>query len=134
MVPRKIFNVFLEEVSYIMGDASGTVLYMVGKKIGKILSSEIKRKDSRLLLFLSLLEEQNYGVFKIKKQGKEYVITMKKAPRLPGKKIGTHHFVRGILTGFLELETKQSMYGIETKCRSKGDSYCEFIIKREVSL
>ncbi len=39
------------------------------------------------------------------------------------------HFMRGVLTGLVEGVEGRDYVGHETRCRAKGDEYCEFVIE-----
>lgn len=112
--------------------AAVTQVFFIGKAIGSHLANETKTSENAF----KKLEEYKWGKAEVVKKNKEIIIRWENSPvcevikKNEGRSAGpTCHILRGVIVGiFLEL-LKKNFTCIERKCVSKGDEFCEFVVK-----
>ena len=132
----------LEDMDYLfsmlrdLGTGGLAVMYHMGRNAGEHIFDRfsVGREDKKLILkhFLLYLESLGYGEFKVQKYNDRIfaVIHAYDLFECIGKsKVKGSNIFRGLLTGFFVKLWETDVVVEETKCRMRGNKYCEFIIK-----
>ncbi|MBU4201783.1 MAG: hypothetical protein KKE96_05735 [Candidatus Altiarchaeota archaeon] len=129
---------FMKESEKLMGRASTTLMYLVGKRCGKdIYDGYVEMghdKDGALKLSTAGMWYFGWGLVDIDIETGEAVIydsfeadsftINKKRANTP-----TCHFFRGVISGIWAAYSGQECYGDETMCKAKGDKYCKIVVR-----
>jgi len=140
----KIYRAWHEGLSRVFGTGASTILYEMGKELGVnvIRSMQEKTKNPIKLSSLGLKHGSllGWGKFQVNaaqllKMATLRTMKVRVYDCFVAKALGYNgqascHLFRGFLVG-----TSQTLAGgtcscEETKCLSKGDPYCEFILRR----
>ena len=129
---------FLKESRKLMGRASTTLMYMVGKRCGKdIYNGYVELghdKDASLKLSTAGMWYFGWGLVDIDSKSMEAVIydSFEAESFTLNKKRGNTpicHFFRGVISGIWAAYSGKGCYGDETMCKAKGDKYCKIVIR-----
>jgi len=129
---------FMKESNKLMGRASTTLMYLVGKRCGKdIYDGYVELghdKDAALELSTAGMWYFGWGLVDIDVKTKEAVIydSFEADSFNLNKKRGntpTCHFFRGVISGIWIAYSGKACYGDETMCKAKGDKYCRIVIR-----
>jgi len=140
----KTYRAWHEGLSRVFGTGASTILYEMGKELGVnvIQSMIIKTKNPLKLVSLGLKHATllGWGEFKVTtaqllKMATLRTMKVKVYDCFIAKAIGNRgqascHLLRGFFIGALQTLAGGTYSCEETKCLSKGDTYCEFILKR----
>ena len=123
---EEFFKEFHEELMKVPSEF--VVLFMSGKMLGKNYSNKAKNFDSLKKIF----EDKKLGKLTLKtenKKEKEFVFKLDDTAFKTKLKKSSCYVVAGILAGFVENHHRKYAGATETKCVSKGDSHCQFLVK-----
>ncbi len=129
---------FIRESRKLMGRASNTLVYLIGKRCGKDIYDGYMNsghdKDTSLKLSTAGMWYFGWGLVDIDSNKMEAVIydsfeaesftLNKKKSNIP-----VCHFFRGVIAGIWTAYSGKECYGDETMCRAKGDAYCRVVIR-----
>jgi len=130
------------ETENLLGAAACVVWYILGKVAGKnIAKTEMKKPDSKLKPVPSsldeLLTESGWGTVittNYEPNRFEVIVKIEKCILCRGIQFTRYgpmcHLMRGYLAGIYEALFKTSVDCTETKCLAKGDTYCEFHVRK----
>jgi len=141
----KIYRAFHEGLSRVFGTGASTILYEMGKELGANVIQSMKKKTknplkiaSQGLKHASLL---GWGEFKVNtaqllkmaalRTMKVKVYNCFIAKAVDNKGQASCHLLRGFFTGALQTLVGGECSCEETRCLSKGDPYCEFVLQRK---
>lgn len=132
---REIQKEMLEE----LGGRGVQIIYTSSKKGGyelaKQLSSVMGVSGSKAidLLVIGCRDLTGWGNFKLvdyKSDEKKAIFQVTNGPFAETKaKAESCHFTRGLIAGAMEQILGGEIDAVETKCASKGDAYCEFVVQ-----
>jgi predicted hydrocarbon binding protein len=110
-------------------------LYLAGKEYSKKAVKKLKIRDlEQSFMTLSIIfDRTNLGTMKYKifeeKHLAHVIIEENAISYALGFKRNACHFISGYIAGFLEGIFKGNIIVYEIKCASKGDRWCEFVVK-----
>jgi predicted hydrocarbon binding protein len=128
----------------VFGSGASTILYEMGLEIGKNIANQLRHKLGnplkKALLSMEHFEYMGWGKIRINKKELLKMATFDSMnvivencfiPKGVGK-TGTRtcHLLRGIFVGALKVMRNKDYVCEETKCVAKGDSFCEFSIRK----
>ena len=133
---RTVHLRYQEGVERYLGPGARRIVYNASKNIARKRFCEMVRglKGADWNVMKGVLEHISlcgYGIFEIKRFGKESVINLRNssnASRHRSDKPGCY-VMAGYLAGIMELITGKECLCLEDKCISKGDGLCTFNIK-----
>jgi len=140
----KIYRAWHEGLSKVFGTGASTILYEMGKELGINVIHSMREKTKNPLKLASLgLKHASllgWGRFQVStsqllRMAMLRTMKVKVYDCFIAKAIGNRgqvscHLLRGFFTGTLQTLAGGNCSCEETKCLSKGDSYCEFILRR----
>jgi len=141
----RIYRAWHEGLSRVFGTGASTILYEMGKELGVNVIQIMKAKTknplklaSAGLKHASLLGWGEFHVSTVQLLRMATLRTMKVKvhncfiARAVGNRGQTScHLLRGFFTGALQTLAEGTCSCEETKCLSKGDPHCEFILRRK---
>lgn len=120
---------YLIELGSVMGGRAAKEMYDEVKKLKMFLSKDYQKIGGVILL-------SGFGNVEVDKKGKNYVVTCKNNPvisqgaKIYKKKSNVCNFYGQVFTEFVKkFEKSKNLNFNHTKCISKGDKYCEWILK-----
>jgi predicted hydrocarbon binding protein len=140
----KIYRAWHEGLSRVFGTGASTILYEMGKELGVNVIQSMKEKTKNPLKLASIgLKHASllgWGEFEVTTPQLLKMATLKTmkvkvydcfvAKAIGNKGQASCHLLRGFFTGASQTLLGGAFSCEETKCLSKGDAYCEFILKR----
>jgi len=144
----KIYRAWHEGLSRVFGTGASTILFEMGKELGvNVIQSLMEKTKNPLKLASFGLKHASllgWGEFKVSTAQLVRMATLRTmkvkvydcfiAKAIGDKGQASCHLLRGFFTGALQALTGGNCSCEETKCLSKGDSYCEFILRRRPQL
>ena len=144
----RIYRAWHEGLFRVFGTGASTILFEMGKELGVnvIQSMIIKTKNPLKLVSLGLKHATllGWGEFKVTtaelfKMATLRTLKVKVYDCFTAKAVGncgqaSCHLLRGFFIGTLQTLIGGTYSCEETKCLSKGDTHCEFILKRRPQL
>jgi uncharacterized protein len=142
IIPRIIFTTLMGSMSKIVGEAAagGVITYRAYMELGSQYVEFCRKKgvsDPATLVNMALALFTQMGWFKIErmdwdetKKEKTIVVANSAEADAFGKSgKAVCHCTNGLLAGFISTAYQVKVQAKEVKCRSKGDEYCEFVIR-----
>jgi predicted hydrocarbon binding protein len=132
-----------ERLSKHFGPGSSTMLYEMGVGYGELMGQEIvKRGTGRLGVYRDFLKrgvKSGMGTFEVPLLGAIIAgfkgrIVVRLRDSFFASSLGVTgnsecHIVRGMIVGAAKVVLHKDLKCVEEKCLSKGDAYCEFVLK-----
>lgn len=145
MTPEALVGM-MKALKTTFGTAGLTMLYMMGKEKGSLdaaLAAEaLKGEDippTKRLLLETIIHQsrvQGWGLAQVGEYDEEKAAVTVRVENNPlaiawGKSdVPVCHFLRGYWAGALSEALEKDAQCTETRCMSKGDPYCEFVLQR----
>jgi predicted hydrocarbon binding protein len=141
----KIYRAWHEALTKVFGTGASTILFEMGKELGINVIQNLKEKTKNPLKLASLGLKHGsllgWGEFKVTKAQLLKMATLRTmkvkvydcfiAKAIGNSEQASCHLLRGFFTGTLQTLAGGTCSCEETKCLSKGDSHCEFILRRK---
>jgi predicted hydrocarbon binding protein len=127
------------EVCKALGTGANVVCYLAGKGAGKSLAELLQRRTKSGTIqeayekVAEIYERCGWGVMQsvmFRQKTGEFLIRIHNNAFSRGIRSRTSscYYLKGLLEGILEQLTGKCARSEETKCMTKGDEYCEFIV------
>jgi len=141
----KVYRAWHERLSRVFGSGASTILYEMGKELGVNVIQIMKERTKNPLKLASLglkhasllgWGEFNISTAQLLKMATLRTMKVKVYNCFTAKAIGNKgqascHLLRGFFIGALQTLAGGTCSCEETKCLSRGDPYCEFVLKRK---
>ncbi|MHA1267666.1 MAG: V4R domain-containing protein [Candidatus Helarchaeota archaeon] len=129
VVPYNTFKLLLNSMNDLLGHGTDAILYESGRKFAIYLTPfgySLKEVVEKLSNWMG-------GTWSVEKDNEEGVVRIVNNPFAKGliSNRPSCHVISGALAKIKEESTGDRYMVIETYCESKGDPYCEFIIKKK---
>ncbi len=137
------FSRICGRLSKLLGTGGSTVLFeegsILGQSTGRLMNSKISRGrlDTRLAAALSLYRASGWGAMSLKVEDTQAQFRVRAHECLECSGTtgeGECSFLRGVLVGLVSTLSASEFKGEESKCRLRGDFYCEFLLQRQEAL
>jgi len=141
----KVYRAWHEGLSRVFGSGASTILYEMGKELGVNVIQIMKERTKNPLKLASLgLKHASllgWGEFKFTTTQLLKMATLRTmkvkvnncfiAKAVDNRGQASCHLLRGFFTGALQTLVGGECSCEETRCLSKGDPYCEFVLQRK---
>jgi predicted hydrocarbon binding protein len=132
-----------DHITKVLGSGGETILFeegsALGKSSGQYLNARLGhgRLDWKVKALLAMYRVQGWGSasLKIEKTQARFRFRFRDDYECAGKERNRKEcgFLRGHLTGMVSTLSGKEFEGEETKCRLRGDSFCEFLLSRKAA-
>ncbi len=143
LLPKSIFGAFYKGLNKVLGVGAKASLYMVGREFGRDFSEEMNaRLDAGSYthdmagvskVIVDMFMKLGFGKIELAEATQSKIVLH--AYETPTSEVVKEakepvcHLERGMLAGLIENVVGKQVRVKETKCRARGDEYCEFVIE-----